>query len=314
MAKARSFYGELLRDVLDAIRERDWFTQQVEDNPPYHVFGFKRGTKGTGGIGAQLVGKPPTDDDYASTVAEFLKAARTASSRPDYLHRVRQRYAELGASLEELDRLIRFYWEGGEDSYEPLMAYCLSFGRDSSHGHVTLYGELLEALIVDRYSREGDVDLSLGPAQQSLRQQEVLFFQEAIEKAEKAIARSEPLVALRFTDPLVAEATRCYLYQFYRATVILCATALETRLKSFFPHRDLFREAQQQRKPSYYKYLVSEAVQLKFLPGEYQTDAEDVFAQRHRVAHDGTEPELKTAQKVLDATRLMLEAITPPSA
>jgi len=127
----------------------------------------------------------------------------------------------------------------------------------------------------------------------------------ALARVRVAIERSEGLELLTFSDPLLEEATRCFLYQFHRATVLLCSTAVETKLKSLFPDRDLFYEAKFVDK-SYYKLLVSEAVRLKFLPEALQEAAARVFAQRHSVAHSGTDPGVDLAQEVLVATRLVM--------
>ena len=315
MEKRGSFYGGILRDVINAIRDKDWFSQQVGKNPPFHTFGFRRGTEVSGGIGPEIVRRPPAHDDYTGALAPFLKAARTASPHPPYLEEVRLGYARLGADLDKLDHLVRLTQADPIANVGALTDYCLSFANTESGNEdgMALMSGLFEALIISRYQREGQPNLTADSMEESAREQEVLFYQEAIEKAETAIARSEQLEPLRFADPLVEEATRCFLHQFYRATVLLCSTALETRLKTLFGKRDLFHESKFVDK-SYYQLLVSEAVRLKHLPEERREPADRVFARRNPVAHSGEDPGIDVAQEVLVATRLVLEAITPPSA
>lgn len=49
--------------------------------------------------------------------------------------------------------------------------------------------------------------------------------------AVKIVDRWEQLERLPFDDPQLEEASKAFLYGFYRASVVLCASAVETELK-----------------------------------------------------------------------------------
>lgn len=54
-------------------------------------------------------------------------------------------------------------------------------------------------------------------------------------KYSKIVDRWEQLQHLPFDDPQLEEVSRTFLYGFYRASVMLCASAVETQLKLIVP-------------------------------------------------------------------------------
>jgi hypothetical protein len=313
MVKNRGFYIEVLDDVLTAIQKRDWVRgESVSTGERFYVFGWKC---------MELIDwfdheLPPAGGEDQSLMADWLKKARSASAIPDYMARILAEYAAVDPELRQTaDRVVDWWRKGRPSSTDEIDEWAkavspLVWADVKGRCRDGLFGEFVQALRVQEIRRtggeppEGAVDAG---------EQQLLFLREALTKVGKAVERSGGLEPLTFADPLLEEATRCFLYQFYRATVLLCSTALESRLKALFGDRDLFDESKVAGKP-YYKLLVREAVRLRFLPEECKGPADEVFVRRHIVAHDGKDPEMEAAQVVLDATRLALKALTPPSA
>ena len=55
------------------------------------------------------------------------------------------------------------------------------------------------------------------------------WLEEFAERYPKAVKRATTLEWLPFSDPQLREASRCYLYGFFRATVLIAVAALEIR-------------------------------------------------------------------------------------
>lgn len=124
--------------------------------------------------------------------------------------------------------------------------------------------------------------------------------QEVAEKFKKMLDRWERLEPLEFLDDQVAEATRCFLYGFNRAAIVLCASALERRLKRI-ARVDYFGK---------YAELVDQALPESDYERWAVQYAKEVFQMRNAVVHHDRNPSLKEAQEALDKTRKVLSELT----
>ena len=86
---------------------------------------------------------------------------------------------------------------------------------------------LFDALMLVRI-RRGEVLLDPGERSAIDSDRQRLFLQELGRIYPKLLDRSARLASLTFRDEQLAEASRCYLYGFWRATVVLSATALDS--------------------------------------------------------------------------------------
>lgn len=58
-----------------------------------------------------------------------------------------------------------------------------------------------------------------------------IYLRELAQLYKRVVDRAGPLEARTFSDPQLNEASRCYLYGFFRATAVLCGATLEQNLK-----------------------------------------------------------------------------------
>jgi hypothetical protein len=154
-------------------------------------------------------------------------------------------------------------------------------------------------------SRPGTLDIDEPELSQSEREittaRQKLALQEITTKYAKMDYRWEGLAPLPFVDPQFAEATRCFLYGFCRAAIVLSASALEDRLKRI---TGIVRAGS-------YAELV-EAAQHKAGFGEdIKGHAEQVFRKRNDVVHESWKPDRDSASGVLVQARMVLLALPP---
>jgi len=113
----------------------------------------------------------------------------------------------------------------------------------------------------------------------------------------KIVDRWEQLDRLPFDHPQLEEASRTFLYGFYRASVVLCASAVETQLKHIVPSA---RDADG-------PFSIIQSAQEGKLIGRYHADiAKDLFTFRNRVVHDNRDPTHDEAKAWLGYARKLV--------
>jgi hypothetical protein len=113
----------------------------------------------------------------------------------------------------------------------------------------------------------------------------------------KIVDRWEQFERLPFDDPQLEEASKTFLYGFYRAAVVLCASAVETQLKRLIPSAPTQATAFQ---------LIALAEKAKLFEGDLGSYGRDLFSYRNRVTHDNAEPEYDKAKEVLAVARMLV--------
>lgn len=153
----------------------------------------------------------------------------------------------------------------------------------------------MDAFIVSATEQAGlTPDRGLGDL---VTERQKLFLRELSHKYRAILKRLVKLCPLTFEDHQLQEATRCWLYGFRRAAILLSASALEARLN----------HATGATRLESYKDLVDNAFALGTLKSPFDQRARDVFPMRNRVAHDDTfEPTSEDAEEVLTWSRGIL--------
>jgi len=162
---------------------------------------------------------------------------------------------------------------------------------------------LLEALRVDRI-RQRQIFLSDSDRPSIRAALEMRFLRELAERFPKVVKRASEFDWLSFSDPQVREASRCYLYGFFRAAVLVSASALEDRLKTATGIEALER----------YDALVDSAFGVAGVCGSDPARAlalKELFRLRNRIAHSGVEATQEDAARALDLVRETFENLTP---
>lgn len=160
---------------------------------------------------------------------------------------------------------------------------------------------LLEALRVDRV-RQRQIFLSDSDRPVIREALEMRFLKELVERFPKVVKRASEFDWLSFSDPQVREASRCYLYGFFRAAVLVSASALEDRLKTITGIEILER----------YDVLVDSAFGVAGVCGSDPARAlalKELFKLRNRIAHSGVEATQEDAARALDLVRETFESL-----
>jgi hypothetical protein len=100
-------------------------------------------------------------------------------------------------------------------------------------------------------------------------------------KYSKIVDRWEQLERLPFDDPQLEEASRTFLYGFYRASVVLGASAVETRLRHIVPSAPAVDGPFS---------LIQSAQEGKLIGRDLADIAKALFWFRNRVVHDNRDP------------------------
>jgi hypothetical protein len=159
-------------------------------------------------------------------------------------------------------------------------------------------GAAIETFCTDA-ERKRELDLAL----------EKVYLEQVARLFEGVVKRAGGLDTLAFSDAQLNEASRCYLYGFFRATVLLSAGAVEKCLKDALGLGD--------RDHVEYKPLVDDALSKGKLGAPVRIGAEpvhaayarDIFRQRNLVAHRGQEPSSNAAADLLVKAREVVEFV-----
>jgi hypothetical protein len=177
--------------------------------------------------------------------------------------------------------------------------------RDWKWHHEVTAGErdrlllnFLQATRLD-FPDAGSLELDTDEEAEARIEREKTCLHELAKKYQKIVDRWEQLTRLPFDDPQIEEATRTFLYGFYRATVVLCASAVETQLKRISSAPE----------PATVFELIKFAKENKLIQNRIAGNAEDLFRYRNRVAHDNREPEHAKAKEILVFARLLVEEL-----
>jgi hypothetical protein len=125
---------------------------------------------------------------------------------------------------------------------------------------------------------------------------EKVCLRELTGKYAKLVDQWGQLERLSFDDPQLLEASKTFLYGFYRASVVLRASAVETRLRQLAGGSD----------QAYGFELIKAAEKRKLIRRDLADHARDVFQIRNRVVHDNQEPPSDQAKEVLGLARMLV--------
>jgi hypothetical protein len=220
----------------------------------------------------------------ASPLTQWFTRAQIAAQHPDYVHAARKRLSVLGVDDHTIDAMI-------ELRLEEIKAL-----RLREHPKIlAAFANLLEALVVAR--RAGAVDAD--DIRRIGRERSKEFLREVAKKYAGILRRVEKLDALEFSDPQLEEASRCDLYGFNRAAVVLAAASVETHLKRVTGKKGF----------SKYEELVEPAFWIGRLDRAQRAAATKLFGVRRRVVHEGLDPSIDQTTSMLDVARGLVESL-----
>jgi hypothetical protein len=284
----------VLEEIVAKLLADDWCRCLAEDGQrSYYIVGIAAHEAHVFGDEAYPISEYPRE-----CPSDLLEEAFVRSQIPrryaDYLPRVREDLERAGVSPAAIDRAIDRIVAGEVGGEGPFEGWRWSEFTTPDQ-RVELLGRFLSVLLVSISHRRSEVVPLVD--EESLQvdvTREKLCLREVSKLYQKIVRRWEQLEPLTFHDPQLEEASRAYLYGFYRATVVLSTCALETLLRRLTGTEKIG------------KALVDEAQERGVLGGDAADWTMQVFGVRNRVVHEGWPPEADDAKQVLGIARTIL--------
>jgi hypothetical protein len=230
---------------------------------------------------------------------EWHVRAALAEEPADRLARARKRATALGVEASFFDAAI-----AASSSAEPsALANVIErwMPKLVTEDKLEAVCVLLEAIRIER-TRLGHLFVNHSDRATLRGALEARFLRELAERFPKVVTRAAEFDWLSFSDATLREASRCYLYGFFRSGVLVAAAALETRLKEVGSVEYLDN----------YSGLVDSVFGIA---GTVRNDAvrcralKDLFKLRNNTAHNGVEPSREEAEAALLLVRDTMEEI-----
>lgn len=207
--------------------------------------------------------------------------ATLAEEPADRLSKARKKFVAAGGGPARFDKTIAEFRVGKTGPKDILELF---------NGNVDALLEFASAVQIER-TREGHVFVSESDRLELRRALEARFLWELTEKFPKVVKRAAEFDWLSFRDPQLREATRCYLYGFRRAAILVAVAALERCLETVAGDKKLDFAA-----------LVDSVFGIA---GVCDYDVmlartlKDIYRLRNDVAHEGREPQQEEATNAL---------------
>lgn len=272
----------VMKDIADKLIADDWFEMCSPDGSgSYYVIGASEYDADVRDDYTLVV----TSKTRPGPMGEHVMRSQVAGHHRDYLKDARRRLERSGISASAIDRFMT-------DDKDALPELFSRFGQDPE--------PVLDFLEAFRISR-GALDLDQKEEQQTDVVREKLCLREIIARFGKIVGRWERLERLPFEDEHLEEASRAYLYGFYRAAVTLSASSLEKH----------FRRLARVDWIDSYEDLITKAASAIGLGRTFQDQAKDVFRLRNKVVHEGHVPSHDESSEALFKARGLLAQILP---
>jgi hypothetical protein len=280
---------QLFEEIVNMILVDDWGSFSSEKEEKYYIFGLDGFYRDKG--------VPLSDECSADKSAKLHfaprmeKHARSLIAAPqlDYLMVATNRLKAVGIINEITEKeIVRFLQEYSDDdewlnSHSPDQSEAIWHFYDALNTHRTN--------AADQIKRINDLGI--------WEVRDKYFLKEISEKYKKLLKRLSRLDPLEFSNPQLKEATYCWLYGFFRATIILSAIALEEAIKKAtkINHFDS------------YEQLVNYAMRSENLTSDEANFAGIVFSNRTRVVHHNYQPSADDAVNTLAMVRGILAGL-----
>ena len=115
------------------------------------------------------------------------------------------------------------------------------------------------------------------------------------------VNRLEQLQRISFHDAQLEEASRCYLYGFHRASIVLSASAQEAHLKRVTGREDEY--------VGHTADLIKEALRREIIDNSLAEAARSVFKKRNKVVHENHDPSHDEAKEILALAKGVVSAL-----
>jgi hypothetical protein len=302
---------QVVQELVSLVVGDDWERSSTEGDEHFYYIVGRRSHE------AHQIGEQRFDTHSiprpleVSPVRQAEVHAQVASARPIeyYVGRARKRLEATGFDRTLIDTFVAGM-EGAHVDWAPLSG---KFAFAAGSEEAKAFGDLLIALAMkagiepeptSEVDRRYEADVAV----------QKLYLRELANLYESVVKRAGAFDVLPFSDPLLQEASRSYLYGFFRATVLLSASAIERALGEAIGAKGgvVMRN---RSTGAFYEPLVSEATARGLLgapatlgqPPMLANHSTELFTLRNNVAHKGHVPDVTEAADAIAKARQVVE-------
>ncbi len=281
--------ADALSELVDRLVSDDWCRFSTRDGRRhYYEIGFEAAQAGRAGNADFQVLEWPVPSPI-SPLAEWYSRSQVASKHPDYVQQARRRLESLGVPSAAIDRVeqggLDFNgWRWDDSATCDQRREALQFFLQA----LNIKGQKVSAVEID-HGEQNEVDIG----------RQKFYLQELAAKFRRLLSEISAHDPLEFHDPQLEEASRCFLYGFYRATVVLSAEAVDECLK----------EATGKTDGSY-----GDRVEFAFWKGKLGANrkllaepTKDLFNMRNDVVHNHRNPTEDEAGQILGMAKNVVD-------
>jgi hypothetical protein len=297
-----------LRDISRKLVDGDWTEISTRNGKSYYVIGSEAREEDLPAWQGETRQADKRRPWRPSPHGEYVVRSGVAAAKPAelYLMKAQERLEKLGITEAQIRRVL----DG--NLAEVADWRLVDLGSETW----SAFMGFLEALLLVRTAR-GERSLDDEERREVERDRERIYLLEIAQRYGKLVEQSAKLAPLSFRDAQLEEASRCYLYGFSRAAIVLSATALDSALAKRVAPSELRNQEVEAREKGggYFVALIEAAVESKLLGqrprvGElpaHAVAARMVFDNRNAVVHKGLTPDRELSERVLDGARGVIE-------
>jgi hypothetical protein len=298
--------GPVLQEIVRSLLADDWMRcATADDSSVYYIVGMKAHELERGG-GPNHMSLAVPSARPVSTLGEYQAHSQVAARRSfDYYTR-RAASTLIHAGVDRA--VLRQFISGDSPDLSFLHGFIGPPGTDTFQALSDLLEAMLLAKGLEPAATEAHRRAELATAVQKL------YLREISQLYSGVVDRAAALEVLDFSDPQLNEASRCYLYGFFRGAVVLSAGALESNLRVAVGAAAVERaERGAGRNRGFFNLLVDEAETLlgsRVRPGEesvFVAYSRRVFEERTKVVHKNVAPGKELAEELLTKVRQVVE-------
>ncbi len=290
---------QVVRDVLGRVLGGDWTRYSNEAGDSYYIIGGRAHEKELQegrAFGPDLIPVPPTG---STSFEEWFVRAALAEEPEDRLKGARAKLKKVGGDPRQFDAAVLALQNAHtSEAFDILKEW---YQRFPAHDRTAALFELLAAWRIEG-TRKRRIFVSEKDRPQLLEAFQRALVRELLERLSKAVARASAWDWLAVRDPLLREACRCYLYGFFRATVVMAAATVEFRLRAI--------TGTPWKAEGFYKQLAHDAFGEIGIVDKHPATAEalaDLFTLRNEIIHKGAEPSVARAREAIELAREIME-------
>jgi hypothetical protein len=280
---------DVICELVDRLVSDDWCRFSTEDGSRhYYEIGFEAAEAGRSGNGDFRILEWPAPEPI-SPLAEWYSRSQVAGKHPDYVQQARRRLESLGVPPAVIDGFVQAEfdftgWRWNDSATPEQRLEALHF--------------FMQALSIPP-QKGPTAEVDHGELNEVEVGRQKWYLKELATKFRRLVSECSAHDPLDFHDPQLEEASRCFLYGFYRATIVLSAAAVEKYLKEATG-----------KKSGTYPALVDFALwsgklgaNEEFLAGPTKA----LFEKRNHVVHDNWNPPEHEAGEILGVARKVVD-------